>query len=177
MGLTCFWEKGLSWETLAHRKQRPALSYAKGKVSGILRLVMLGAKKFFLLLVFLLFGMVKTSAQTRIKNTKNRVSKSVRRIGIVMSGGNVNDRQSIDKRDTLIMVRIDTLYLPKSESMEIGAASFFGLTKKSLPLELMRLLIEGIIFHSLILIRKKLKLYFYLLRRWRRRKYYKKSFL
>lgn len=159
----CFRLIRLYWETLAHRKQKPALSYAKERV---LQVVSLGTNKFFLLLLFIFFGVVKISAQSKIKDTTNRVSKTVRRItDTVMRGTDkvLILRQSVVKHDTVIIVKVDTVYFPKIASIE--AESLLGFAIKALPIELMRLFIEGIIFLSLTLIWKKLKFYFYLLRR------------
>lgn len=165
----CFRVNGLHWETRAHRKQRPAFSYAKGRVSGVLKFVILGAKKFFFLLVFLLFGMVKISAQSRLKNTDNRVSKTKRQIAdSVMRGIRFDDRQSTVKRDTVTLVEVDTFYLTKLESIEQGE-SIKDRLKKDAPFELVLLVAWGVIVYILSSILKKMKFYYHHLQKWYRR--------
>lgn len=171
----CFWVKSLYSETLAHRKQKPSFSYTKEKMKG----VNLGTNKFLFLLVLLLFGTIRISAQ-RIKNTKNRVNKTVRHaVDSVKSRINVFTKSGhsfATKDDDEVLVRRDTIYLPSPLVLVTKKEPIWRKVKKDTPLDLVKLTTKGIFIYFFKSIWKHLKFYFQLWRRWRRRKKYKNTY-
>lgn len=175
MGQACFWENGLHLEMQAHRNRNPSFSYTKEKVKG----VNLGTNKFLLLLVLLLFGTIKISAQ-RIKNTKDYVSKTVKQVIDTFKKRTTiftNCGQENAKADSVNEVRIDTIYLPDSKTLIEKAEPFWSKLKKDAPTDLAKLTIKGILLYFFGLLWKQANLRLRIVRRWRRRRKHKKSFL